>query len=365
MEDRQDQIKFGSSVLYLSEAEVQLQMNKEVVFELCQQRFTCKPKLSLHRKEVHKLEERFNCSKCEKVFKKLKLMKKHMAEVHKTPNFKCMDCGKLSKLRRQHERHMQIHESSKRKPFSTLKKTQLLKRSKKEAQKIKKVLFDAPDGAKKTMWDNIIKDCPYYMNKLKENALTEEEVIELIKDNNLSDRQVVNICKFLKEKWGQETITPNISRKLTKRKSILDQFFTFKKLDAKSKYCFKTKNGKSISRSVTYCHDLPGLIAWKKLMENIDDDQEIMNVIGVDDGKKILKIVWNFSYAFKNDKGKYKLMGPKRSVVLAAVSKLKETHHNICVFMKLTNLNEVEYAFSMDLKLVNISIGIQSHGSRY
>ena len=108
MEDRQDQIKFGSSVLYLSEAEVQLQMNKEVVFELCQQRFTCKPKLSLHRKEVHNLEESFNCCKCEKVFKKLKLMKNHMADVHKTPNFKCKDCGKISKLRRHHERHILI-----------------------------------------------------------------------------------------------------------------------------------------------------------------------------------------------------------------------------------------------------------------
>ena len=86
---RQDQIKFGSSVLYLSEAEVQLQMNKEVVCEVCQQTFTCKQNLSLHRKEVHKLEERFNCCKCEKVFKKLKLMKNHITDVHKTPNFKC------------------------------------------------------------------------------------------------------------------------------------------------------------------------------------------------------------------------------------------------------------------------------------
>ena len=35
------------------------------------------------------------------------------------------------------------------------------------------------------------------------------------------------------------------------------------------------------------------------------------------------------------------------------------------VLMKLTNLNEVEYSFSMDLKLINICIGISSHSSRH
>ena len=58
-------------------------------------------------------------------------------------------------------------------------------------------------------------------------------------------------------------------------------------------------------------------------------------------------------------------MGPKRSVILAAVSKVKETHHNMKVLMDLTKLNEVEYSLSMDLKLVNITLGIGSHSSRY
>ena len=107
-------------------------------------------------------------------------------------------------------------------------------------------------------------------------------------------------------------------------------------LNAKSKLHFKTKTGKTISRSVTYCHDLPGLIALKILVEDIDDSEELVNVIGVDDGKKTLKIVWNWSLVKKKDIGKRKFMGPKRSIILAVVSKVQETHYNIEVLMKLT-----------------------------
>ena len=88
----------------------------------------------------------------------------------------------------------------------------------------------------------------------------------------------------------------------------------------------------------------------------------MFNVVGIDDGKGILKIVWNWSLMFET--GKKKLMGSKRSIVLAAVSKVKETHHNMKKIMDLTEHNEIEYALSMDLKLVNISIGIQSYSSR-
>ena len=90
-----------------------------------------------------------------------------------------------------------------------------------------------------------------------------------------------------------------------------------------------------------------------------------MNVIGIDEGKNVLKIVWNWSLMMKTDKGEHKLMGPKRSIVLAAVSKVKESYHNIWVLMELTKINEVEYSLSMDLKLVNINVGIGSYSSMY
>jgi hypothetical protein len=89
-----------------------------------------------------------------------------------------------------------------------------------------------------------------------------------------------------------------------------------------------------------------------------------MNVIGVDDGKSVLKMVWNWSTR-KADNGKDKLTGLKRSIVLAAVSKVSESHHNMKVLMQLTKINEVDYKLSQDLKLINIMIGIGPHSSRF
>ena len=365
---RNDVLKFGKNTRYLTDAEVSNQHLKRVVCEICENTFSCQQNMKEHKLTVHEVNDVYKCEHCPRVFRKRVMLNFHKHDAHKTPSFVCPECGKLFKSNLKLARHDQTHRHQsfrKRNPISSLKKSQQYVRAKEEVDRIKKSLFEAPETVRKSMWGSLVKDCPYYYNKIKENPLTEPEVIELIQDNNLVDNQILNICQFLRQKWGNGVITPNIAKKLRRRKTMLDQFFTEIRLDSSTNLHFKTKKGKIISRSVTYCHDLPGLIAYKKLVENIDESKQILNVIGVDDGKGILKIVWNWSLMFDRDLGKKKLMGPKRSIVLAAVSKVKETHHNMKVLMEITNMNEVEYNLSMDLKLINISIGIQSHSSRY
>ena len=85
---------------------------------------------------------------------------------------------------------------------------------------MKKTVSKTPEHFQKNMLKKIVTDCPYYMKKIKDNIMTEKEVIKLIKDINLSDRQVLKICQFLRTKWGKESITPNISKKLIKRKKF-------------------------------------------------------------------------------------------------------------------------------------------------
>ena len=126
---------------------------------------------------------------------------------------------------------------------------------------------------------------------------------------------------------------------------------------------FESKDGTPIRRYVVYCHDLPGLIAWKSLLEG-KDNAEYMNVIGVDDGKSLLKIRWNWSTKSK-DEGKYKLIGPKRSIILACVFDVPETSHNIGILFNLISLNEIDFLLSEDLKLHNVTLGKQSHSSKH
>ena len=42
---------------------------------------------------------------------------------------------------------------------------------------------------------------------------------------------------------------------------------------------------------MVYCHDIPGLLAFKNLIEANEETEDNFNVIGADDGKGILKII--------------------------------------------------------------------------
>ena len=179
----------------------------------------------------------------------------------------------------------------------------------------------------------------------------------------MSDNCVLKIIQKLRLKFGNKIITKNIARKLINKKKFLDPFFTCRWLDENSHLHFKSKCGKALGRYVVYCHDIPGLIAFKNLLLDTDDS-DMINVIGVDEGKGILKMVWNYS-KIGNDAERIRLMGPKRAIVLTAVAQVPETHHNLSVIMELTQPYEVEFTLSHDLKLANILAGIQSHSSKY
>ena len=207
----------------------------------------------------------------------------HKSAVHRNPSFNCPVCGKKSKCKSDGIKHEKTHETKSapaKKPLAMLKERQVRNRTNIEVKEIKTLLLNAPEIAQKHMLDSIVKDFPYLTNKVKDNPISEAEAIEIIKDNGLSDKQVLNLFKFLRNKWGKKIITKNIAKKLVKRKTILDQYFSQINLDKSSDFFFKSKKGTALKRSVTYCHDLPGLIAFKKLVENIDEtDMEVLFTI--------------------------------------------------------------------------------------
>ena len=272
---KNDVIKWGKIKRYLSEEEVRSQESKQVACEYCAENFSCQQNQEEHLKTVHGVECFFKCNICPKSFRKRKSLKDHLSKVHRTPSIICTECGKKSKMMQEHKTHMETHNERAgrgrpKTPMSTLKRSQQYARTKQEANDIKKKLFETPEIGKKSMIDSIMKDYPTYYNKIKESPMIEAEVIQLINDNNLVDAQILNICQFMRQKWGNKVITPNIKKQLIKRKSLLDPFFTLVTLDSSTELHFKTKKGKILSRSVVYCHDIPGLIAFKKLIENVD-----------------------------------------------------------------------------------------------
>ena len=87
--------------------------------------------------------------------------------------------------------------------------------------------------------------------------------------------------------------------------------------------------------TVTYCHDLSSLNAYKKIVEGCNDSIDVINIIGVDEGKSILKIIWKWSVKEPIHNLKRKHTSTKKSFVLAAVANVKESYHNISVLGKL------------------------------
>ena len=364
-----DRVVTGTSFLYLSYEEQQKMIERREDCNLCEEKFICLDDLQNHRMTCHGIE-RYQCLKCDKSFRKSNSLSHHVRRVHSTVTYECTLCFKVFKENYLLQRHYNSHTNPPKprnlKPLNSLSQRQLRRRMKIRAEEISLQINENTKEGRSLLLKEIIKKNPDLITNRVE-PLEEEEIIELVKDANLSDRKILVILQKIREKWGRQSITPNIRDHLIRRKTILDRFFTYRLLSntrkEESDVYFTSKLGTPLRRFVVFCHDVPGLVAWKTLLEG-EDVTDYMNVVGVDDGKSLLKICWNWSKKCK-DEGKYKLMGPKRSIVLACVSEVPESSHNIRILFNLLSISEIDFILSEDLKLHNITLGKQSHSSKH
>ena len=164
--------------------------------------------------------------------------------------------------------------------------------AKNDTSMIKKLLDNSTTNLRRFIMKELIQNNIDVIKHINDNPLTEEDIVEMIQDYNLTDTTMINILKKLARKWGRDNvITKNISKKLVNRKKLTDQFFTKKWTDKNTEYYFKSNDGKCLERWVVYCHDIPGLLAFKNLIEANEETEDNFNVIGADDGKGILKII--------------------------------------------------------------------------
>ena len=352
--------------IQFSKEELNKLSSRTVECYLCNKSFSCIQNQQEHLQQEHDNNRPFKCVVCNKSFMKQTDLKFYKKRVHCQRLFSCTICQYKFKTKCHLDTHIKVHFKQKDiKEEDKICNKQIKRRAKKESTKIKSILEKNSSSARQMILKELISENMDFVNSIETNPLTEDDVIEIIQDNNLSDRAMLKIVQKLTEKWGKENvITKNIGKKLVKRKKILDQFLTKQWLDDNSELYFKSKEGKPIGRWVAYCHDVPGLLAFKMLVENPENPDELFNVISADDGKGILKITCNWS-CLKPDEGKHKFMSAKRSIILAAVCEVPESYHNMGVLFKLTSLNEVEYKLSQDLKLSSIVIGITNHSSKY
>ena len=140
-------VSFSKNIVKLSESEVMSQNCKKADCELCSEVFACEQDLLDHMKAVHDVNRLYKCKQCTKQYSHRKYLKDHERSVHTDAKFVCPDCGKKLKHKQTILQHLERHRNSefhgnekpnrKRKPISSLGRSQRYARLKEEADKIK------------------------------------------------------------------------------------------------------------------------------------------------------------------------------------------------------------------------------------
>ena len=214
----------------------------------CSKLFSKKSALNLHKKRTHPIKI-FRCALCGKKTNLKQSLIKHMKvhsngrsgsihpdssfgdiksseEMEQTQNnlqakenvpIEIPEAVKESKPKQSQIKHMNDHSNEKTdsipqdSSFGNKKSSEDMEQTQNDLQFKGNVSIKAPEAVKKYMWDLILQSYPYDLNKMKaNNPLNIHEVILLKNENNLTESQVLNICKFLREKWGEEVVSPHV-----------------------------------------------------------------------------------------------------------------------------------------------------------
>ena len=265
---------------------------------LCGQRFRRRQSLLLHHNIIHRriqrrkrkpkqpqLEPSYPCTKCPQLFNSKKLLWRHKSRKHGR-HWRCTACDKVFSQSYNLRRHMAIHRNQPRVRREQVKRWQQLQRMKTVVDEFQEGIAGMGEKDIRKVFRLIVQQNPEVLEKYSDNPLLEEDILEMVRDVSLSDRQVLKVLAVIRRKWGRRSITPNIKIILKERKKIFSHLYTVEMIHHNDPLHFEDKNGEPVSRYLVFCHSLPALAEVKELVEG----EEYDSIIGIDDGKKLLKV---------------------------------------------------------------------------
>ena len=104
------------------------------------------------------------------------------------------------------------------------------------------------DKDKKKILSDLMEQNSVILDTYSQSPLDEDDVISMVKDVNLSDRQLLQILTKIRAKWGSHMVTSNIKTTLKERKQIVSHLFDVELLDKDDKVHFLGKDDKPITR---------------------------------------------------------------------------------------------------------------------
>ena len=260
---------------------------------ICQETFKDVFLLQRHISITHDGFSLLKCPECSKAFGKKKNLNKHINSVHSiNNNFPCTVCDEEFNTKYSLKRHKKrMHETIPLKkghpckPDTEISERQMKNRAKQKANTVQEDLENNSTIKEATLKIILENNFEAINSMIKErmNPLTESEVISIINNASLSDRQFHIIHEELQKKWGSSIKTPNITAALAMRKKIFADLFD------KVKHTFEDKAG-TIDRTAIICNDVKTTVERVCKYRGLDI-AEYDNIIGIDDGKDMLKIV--------------------------------------------------------------------------
>ena len=214
----------------------------------CKMIFNDGMSLRKHSMEEHPLQDSFQCSQCTKCYKSKKILRNHELLDHSGNIFYCTLCEYSSKRKYDLKRHSKVH-TKKRKPLKDIEElSRKSKRMKKIAQDVNDQISILSDKDKNMIIKYLMEQNTDKVDKFSQCPLDEEDVIGMVKDVNLSDRQVLHILTKIRAKWGNHIVTPNIKSTLKERKQIVSHLYTVELLEKDDKVHFLGKDDVPITR---------------------------------------------------------------------------------------------------------------------
>jgi hypothetical protein len=190
----------------------------------------------------------------------------------------------------------------------------------------------------------------------KVTKMTEADMSKLMANQTIANRQLIEILRFFRNKFGRSMFTPNLRKAMSARVNMLDDYFVTEDTT------FQDKAGEKVTRPLTIPVDTNVFIEEVCAKRNLDP-KDCTLVLGSDSGQG--KLILTMIIKPKQQtitKSKYKASGSKRVLILATVEDVPENNFNMEVIFRTLNLNDLqqEYTIVCDLKLMAILLGISS-----
>ena len=177
--------------------------------------------------------------------------------------------------------------------------------------------------------------------------------------NNLSITQSLGIAQEIRRIVGKSAIEPNLKKHIQTSNKVFETVFavtTYK------------------DRPLVYCSNI---LEFLNIVQLKREDEPVLYRFGNDLGRGQTKLTLSILDTLegenqRNKKTDMSKSGVKRCFVIATILDIGETYELIEKMIQLTNIESVfkkygssRVIFSSDLKLVNISLGIGSHASKF